>query len=952
MTPAPADDATLRAPQEYIGIAEARPPAGTANWRADDAGGLGHWALDVRTGAFSACARFRNHFGVAADAPLTWDALEQIVHPQDRARWQAVFARAADAGAFDLEHRVVGRPGETRWVHLRGAHAGTEGNSLFISGTSRDVTARRDADLRIEVSEESLRLAAEAAEVGTWDVDLDTGVLTWSDRTKAMFGVALDAAVTIRDFYDGLHPEDYAATTAAFASALDPAIRATYDVEYRTIGKEDGVTRWVAAKGKGLFAAGLCHRAIGTAIDITARKQAAMRQAFVLDLMDHLRRLTSPDDILVSAVQALGGYLGASRVGYGQVQPDDRTVQLSTCYAHGVDTLSGAFPLDGFGPHSIDAQRHGQTVAVNDVAADPRYDLATWSAIETRAFASVPLVREGKLRATLFVNFRQAHAWAPDEIGLIEDVAGRVWDALERARAETALRLLNASLERQVEARTHERDRIWRVAPAVMVVGDARGVLLEANPAWTRVLGWSQAETIGHDVMEFVAPEDREAGMAGMARLFEGQSVMEYQLTFLAKNGGRRCIAWTTVPEGDRLYGHGRDVTEQMVAEDRLRQSQKMEAVGQLTGGLAHDFNNLLTGITGGLDMIRRRIERGQTDQLERYIDAAQNAARRAAALTQRLLAYSRQQTLDPQPTDINHLIAGMDELVRHAVGPESGIRVRTALDLWCVFADPHQLENALLNLCINARDAMPDGGVLVIESANHDFDAAASGAQDLPPGQYVSLSVTDTGTGMTPEVVRRAFDPFFTTKPLGTGTGLGLSMVYGFARQSGGQVRIDSALGRGTTVSVILPRYTGAAEASGSGAARTVEPGESRGETVLVVDDEAAIRMLAAEMLNELGYTVIEAEDSASGLAVLQSDRAIDLLVTDVGLPGGMTGRQLADSGRALRPELRVLFITGYAETSVLHDARAPGVRVLTKPFALDVFAAQVRELVAETGK
>jgi CheY-like chemotaxis protein len=277
---------------------------------------------------------------------------------------------------------------------------------------------------------------------------------------------------------------------------------------------------------------------------------------------------------------------------------------------------------------------------------------------------------------------------------------------------------------------------------------------------------------------------------------------------------------------------------------------------------------------------------------------------------------------------------------------------VRAAPALWRVFADPHQLENALLNLCINARDAMQDNGVLTIESANHEFDEAAGTAHDLPPGQYVSLSVTDTGTGMAPEVVRRAFDPFFTTKKLGTGTGLGLSMVYGFARQSGGQVRIDSELGRGTTVSVILPRYTGEAEASDSGAARTAEPGESRGETVLVVDDEAAIRMLVTEMLDELGYTVIEAVDGAGALAVLQSGAPIDLLVTDVGLPGGLTGRQLADTARALRPALRVLFITGYAEATVLHDARVPGVRVLTKPFALDVLAAQVRELVAETGK
>jgi PAS domain S-box-containing protein len=792
-----------------------------------------------------------------------------------------------------------------------------------------------------------LRLAAEAAEVGVWDLDLETDALTWSDRVRAMFGISSDTPVSMKDFYAGLHPDDFDATSAAFASAIDPAIRATYDVEYRVIGKEDRVIRWVAAKGKGLFVGDVCRRAIGAAIDITARKQAATRQAFLLDLMDRLRRLTDADEILAAAVKALGDHLGASRVGYGQIQPDDETVALATCHADGVEALSGAFPLGAFGAHHIDAQRSGQTTAVDDIAADARNDLTTWNAIDTRAVVSVPLLREGKLRATLFVNHRDPHAWTRDEIGLIENVAGRVWDALERARAEEDLRRLNASLEREVESRTHERDRIWRLAPAIMVVGDARGVLLEANPGWTRALGWSHEETIGHDVMEFVAPEDREAGRAGMALLFAGQSVVEYELTFLSKAGDRRRIAWTTVPEGDRLYGHGRDVTGQRLAEERLRQSQKMEAVGRLTGGLAHDFNNLLAGIAGGLELIEKRIDQGRTSDVKRYLEAARDAARRAGALTQRLLAYSRQQTLDPRPTDVNRLVAGMEALVRDSVGPRCDVRARLAPDLWTTLVDPRQLENALLNLCVNARDAMPDGGVLTIETANHDFDAAAAAAVDLPPGQYISLGVTDTGVGMAPDTLRRAFDPFFTTKPLGAGTGLGLSMVYGFARQSRGQARIESELGRGARVSVILPRHVGEAEV-GAGAAREIDPGARRSETVLVVDDETSIRMLVTELLAELGYAVIATGDGAEALKALRSNASIDLLVTDVGLPGGMTGRHLADAARALRPNLRVLFITGYAESSALSDVRSPGVRVLAKPFPLDVLAAQIRELFA----
>jgi PAS domain S-box-containing protein len=481
------------------------------------------------------------------------------------------------------------------------------------------------------------------------------------------------------------------------------------------------------------------------------------------------------------------------------------------------------------------------------------------------------------------------------------------------------------------------------------VVGGPDGTLLEVNPAWTQVLGWSPAETIGHDVMEFVAPEDRATGAAGMAQLFRGIPVIEYQNTFCAKSGERRRIAWTTVPDGGRLYGFGRDITDQTEAEERLRQAQKMEAVGQLTGGLAHDFNNLLTGISGSLEFLHTRVQQGRLKELDRYIDAAQGAARRAAALTQRLLAFSRRQTLDPRPTDVNALIAGMEELVRRTVGPPHEIEIIAAPGLWTTLVDPHQLENALLNLCINARDAMPDGGSIKIETANHDLNQAAARELDLAAGEYVWLRVTDTGTGMAPDVLSRAFDPFFTTKPIGVGTGLGLSMIYGFARQSGGQVRLLSEIGQGTTVCLYLPRHAGSAASTGSGSASAPAPRAEQGETVLVVDDESTVRMLVTEVLTELGYRTIEAADGAGGLRVLQSGARVDLLVTDVGLPGGVNGRQLADAARVLRPGLRVLFITGYAEKAVMATSQLePGMHLLTKPFSLETLASRIRELIS----
>jgi len=932
-------------------IPQANPNANARLIEAAEAGHMGLWEYDLHTGRLTASAVFKRNFGFAVDDDPSWDDVRAVVHPDDRSRKQAAVDHAIATGSVaDVEFRVVHPDSGVRWLQVRASlECGPDGSPARIAGVSFDVTERHSVQQRIEVSEASLRLAADAADVGTWDLDLTTDTLTWSDRTRAMFGISAGTPVTLADFYGGLHPDDLAATSEAFASALDPARRATYDVEYRTVGKEDGVIRWVAAKGRGLFHDGACRRAIGTAIDITARKDADLRQAFLLDLLDRLRRLSDPIEILKTAGTALGIHLGASRIGYGQTLADGASSMLQTCYTNGVAEVSGTFDGATFGMENIDRQRMGLPVVVNDTN-DAYGDPAFWRAIETRAFVCMPLIRDHRLRAGLFVDHRTPHVWSEAEVELIGDVANRIWDVLERARAEEDLRRLNVSLERQVDIRTRELDRTWRLSPVVMVVGGPDGSLLEVNPAWTKVLGWTPAETIGHDVMEFVAPEDREAGAAGMQRLFSGVPVIEYQLKFLTQSGDRRRIAWTTVPDGGRLYGFGRDITDQIEAEERLRQAQKMEAVGQLTGGLAHDFNNLLTGISGSLEFLQTRVKQGRLKDLDRYIDAAQGAARRAAALTQRLLAFSRRQTLDARPTDVNALIAGMEELIRRSVGPALDIQVTMAPGLWTTLVDPHQLENALLNVCINARDAMPDGGAIRIETANHDLAEPAAANLDLAPGEYVWLSVTDSGTGMPPEVLSRAFDPFFTTKPLGVGTGLGLSMIYGFARQSGGQVRLLSEPGQGTTVCIYLPRYAGEAVAPGAARELGLPPRAEQGETVLVVDDESTVRMLVAEVLKELGYATIEAMDGAAGLRILQSGARIDLLVTDVGLPGGLNGRQLADAARALRPGLRVLFITGYAEKAVLTTSNLePGMHLLTKPFSLETLAGRIRELIRQ---
>jgi PAS domain S-box-containing protein len=523
-------------------------------------------------------------------------------------------------------------------------------------------------------------------------------------------------------------------------------------------------------------------------------------------------------------------------------------------------------------------------------------------------------------------------------------------DIQDQKTAAQELAHLNATLEQQVEARTRERDRIWRTSQDLFVILGFDGLYRSVNPAWTEMLGYAVSELIGLRMDSLVHPDDALAASDMHTRLLKGVVVRDFDVRVRAKDGTYRLYSWHCIPEDGEIYAAGRDVTERKQLEEQLRQSQKMEAVGQLTGGLAHDFNNLLTGIIGGLELLQTRVAQGRLNDLDRYINAAQGASKRAAALTHRLLAFSRRQTLSPKPTDINRLVGGIEELVRRTVGPEISVEIVSAVGLWSTLVDQNQLENALLNLCINARDAMPNGGRVTIETGNRWLDRRAAMDRDLPPGQYVSLCVSDNGSGMAPDVIARAFDPFFTTKPIGQGTGLGLSMIYGFVRQSGGQVRIYSEVGQGTMVCLYLPRHVGDATREEEEVDAMEAPRAEQGETVLIVDDEPTVRMLMTEVLEDLGYRAIEASDGASALKLLQSDVRIDLLVTDVGLPGGINGRQVADAGRAVRTDLKVLFITGYAENAVVsHGHLAPGMQVMTKPFGMDELASRIKELITE---
>ncbi|WP_437179283.1 ATP-binding protein [Pseudomonas oryzihabitans] len=578
----------------------------------------------------------------------------------------------------------------------------------------------------------------------------------------------------------------------------------------------------------------------------------------------------------------------------------------------------------------------------------------------------------------------------------------------QRDVAEAALRRHNLSLEQELSARIDERDsareaesnarvnaervRLALAAGAIIgtwywdlptdrfTVDEAFAASFGLDPALGRS-GLSLAQVVAN-----VHPDDQAGLATAIAEVIGrgGRYAHQYRVRrrdgryyWLEANGhvelapdgtplrfpgvlldvdGRRALA----DERDRALADLRELTatlEQRVeerteelrrSEEALRQSQKMEAVGQLTGGLAHDFNNLLAGISGSLDLMSLRIGQGRFTELEKYLLAAQGSAKRAAALTHRLLAFARRQTLAPEPTLVNQLVGGMLDLVQRTVGPSIQVQFVSLPDDQPLLVDQSQLENALLNLCINARDAMPGGGRILIEASYLQVGTSATPDFELAAGRYLHLRVTDSGSGMTPDVAAKAFEPFFTTKPMGQGTGLGLSMIYGFARQSGGQLRLRSAPGAGTTVCLYLPlrlaeRPCELAEAKRLGVAL-----EGANATVLVVDDEPTVRMLVTDLLRELGYVIIEAADGAGGLEVLHSDARIDLLVTDVGLPGGMNGRQLADAARVYRPALKVLFITGFAETSLLNDGHLePGMAILTKPFAVETLAQRVKGLV-----
>ena len=767
---------------------------------------------------------------------------------------------------------------------------GTDGkvNGIFVDGV--DVTERVQAQDAINASEAQFRTFAQAMPNHVWTAP-PSGLLDWfNDRVSEYSGRSADelrgsgwAAI--------VHPEDREAAGARWAHSIDTG--EDYETEFR-IERADGQYRWHLVRALPIRADdGRILRWIGSNTDIHDQKLAEAETA-----RDRDRMWTLSQDLLL------------------------------VCDYEGVITAvnPSATRMLGWEEAEMLGKKLSDFVHPDDQAA-------TESEVAELANGAKTLAFENRWRS-VHGTYR-LFAWtAVPENGRIHGVGRDITQERVLAR---------------------DRERIWNLSPVVKVVVNLSGEIFAVNPSWTRLLGWSERETIGRDIRDFIDTDDVPNATRRLGELGEGNSLDEHDTVFKTKSGERRRIAFTSVPEGDTVYGFGRDVTAEREAaetlattEEALRQSQKMEAVGQLTGGIAHDFNNLLQGITGSLEIIERRVSQGRLGEISRFLSGATTAANRAAALTHRLLAFSRRQPLDPRPVRANPLVASMEDLLRRTIGERIELELVLAGGLWLTLCDPNQLENAILNLVINARDAMPDGGKLTIETCNaHLDDAYAARQRDVKPGQYICICVTDTGTGMDADTIAKAFEPFFTTKPIGQGTGLGLSMIYGFARQSDGYAKIYSEVGEGTTFKLYLPRHRGHAEGEEEVPQLTEAHATDAGEVVLVVEDEPVVRGLIVETLSELGYRAIEAADGPKGVEILQSKKRIDLLVTDIGLPG-LNGRQVADAGRAVRPGLKVLFMTGYAENAALASGfLEPGMTMITKPFAMEALATRIRTII-----
>jgi PAS domain S-box-containing protein len=854
--------------------------------RAQEVGGVGLFTLDILRDTITGTPEFFRLFGLEPGGELPASAIEALVLPDDGAVVSSLPGRRTGTAPLQVQYRI--RRPDTGAICTIARSAEYErdpsGTPLRMLGTVRDITEQSRALQALEQSEAQFRTFAQSMPSQVWTA-MPEGKLEWfNERVYAYTGVA-PGALDGERWTQVIHVDDLSRALVRWRQALQTGD--TYEVEFR-VRRADGAYRWHLSRAIPIYdREGRIDRWIGTNTDIHERKLTEAETA-----RDRERMWAMSQDILL--VCDLEGRI--------------------------TDVNPSATRLLGW--------------AAEDMIG---HSIVDFIHPEDQASTLTEFTRIGGGETAL--AFENRYRRKCGDYLLLDWTAVADGDRIHGVGRDIT------------EARSIARDqqRIWNLSPVLKLVATAEARIIKVNPAWLQTLGWEEADVTGRPLLDFIVESDSDRAGAAIERLVLGEPQSEQELSLATKHDGPRRIAWNFVAESGSIFGFGRDITEQRSAEDALRQAQKMEAVGQLTGGIAHDFNNLLQGVTGSLELIQHRLDQGRIDDIDRFLKGAATSANRAAALTHRLLAFSRRQPLDPRPVRANPLVSSMEDMLRRTLGEAIDLELVLAGGLWLTRCDPNQLESAILNLAINARDAMPGGGKLIIETSNAHLDSIyAARASDINPGQYVCVSVTDTGSGMDQTTISRAFEPFFTTKPIGQGTGLGLSMIYGFARQSEGHAKIYSELGLGTTIKLYLPRYRGAAEADEEVPHLTADHATEFGEVVLVVEDEPVVRGLIVEVLSGLGYRAIEATDGPSGLQILQSKRRIDLLVTDIGLPG-LNGRQVADAARVQRPDLKVLFMTGYAENAALASGfLEPGMEMITKPFSMEALASRIRGIVA----
>ena len=883
-------------------------------------------------------------WNAGAEKIFGWSAPEMIGGPADR--FFTPEDRAIDRVGHEMRRAVeAGRGNDERW-HLR-----KDGSRFYANGEMmplrsddgehlgfikivRDETRRRESADALATASERLDLALGASGmVGIWDWDIKAGLIHADANFARTYTVDPEWAARgapLDEYIKNFHPEDM----PGFQAELDRLFAGAdeFTNEYRII-QPDGSVKWLLARGRLVRdAGGDPVRFPGASVDITERKQAEERANALLHLGDRLRDMDDPGEMAFVAAEVMGRALGGIRAGYGVVDGRSETVVVGRDWTvRGSASVAGDHAFRTFGSY-IDDLKAGATVAIGDVRLDGR-TAATADALEALGMCSilnVPVFEHGRFVAVFFVHCAEIRPWGDEQVAFARNVADRTRSAIERRIAEIRVQALNDDLERRVDERTRERNRLWENTNDLMATAGLDGFLKEVNPAWTTVLGWSEHDLLSRPFLEIVNPADHPETVKVLERLAAGQPVSGFLDRVLCRDGGERSVMWTAVPDGAIFYIVGRDLTEQRSMEEQLRQSQKMEAIGQLTGGVAHDFNNLLTVIRSSVDLLKRPSL--AEDRRQRYIDAISDTTNRAAKLTGQLLAFARRQTLKPEVFDV----AQSMRMLRDVMVTLTGSRIRVATDMpdRCFFvnADASQFDTALVNLSVNARDAMEGEGTLTITVAAAKRIPPLRTHPEIP-GDFVTVSVTDTGSGIAPEAIDHIFEPFFTTKAVGQGTGLGLSQVFGFVKQSGGEVMVTSRVGQGTTFTLFLPEVR--QERHEAQVEHEVESVDGHGTCVLVVEDNEQVGRFAVQTLQELGYHSTLAIDGPAALAELAINAGwYDVVFSDVIMPG-MSGIELAQEIRRRHADLPVVLTSGYSH--VLAQNGTYGFELLHKPYSIE---------------